>query len=497
VNLTRTGVAGALAGLVAVGCMELGAWLGILRTVPELVAERLLQVLPGPVFGFLIDHLQHAGKVVEEAGLLLGMVAALAVLAVLHRLAVERWTVPATPYLPAAVAWAVTVLVVLPLGGALPLGIDESPTTPFLWALVYVAYAVVLDVSQRAAEPTPELAADPGRRRLLALVPVGAAVLGAGLTGYRLVPGWIQAITAPPESGVAGPSRPITPAGNFYVVSKNFQDPSVSAAGWSLGVRGLVDRPLSLSLAALRALPATTQIVTMECVSNLVGGELISTIAFTGVPLGDLIAMAGPRQQADALAFHCRDDYVETLSLAQATASRDVMIAYGFGDGPLPRQHGYPARVLVPGRYGMKSAKWLDWVEVRHGETGGYWEGQGFDRQAVVKTTARLDTPRDGGFVKLGDVALAGIALAGDRGISAVEWSADGGRTWSPAQLMAPPSPLAWTLWTATWQAGGEGAHTLAVRARDGRGDLQTSRVAPSFPSGASGYHEVRVNVFR
>jgi DMSO/TMAO reductase YedYZ molybdopterin-dependent catalytic subunit len=496
-RLGRTALAGALAGVGAVASNYLGSWLGILQPLPQLLQQPLLQVLPGPVFGFLIDTLQHAGKVLEEAGLILAMVVALALLAVIHQVGVDRWRLPDSAFLPAAAAWAITTLIVLPLAGEAPLGLDQSTATPLLWALVYLVYAGLLDLGRRSYTQPATAGADPGRRRLISLVPVGAALLGAGLLGYRLVPGWVQAITAPPEAAGAGVTREVTPAASFYVVTKDFQDPVIAAPGWTLGVRGLVDHPLSLTYSALQALPATTALVTLQCISNTVGGNLMSTIDFTGVPLRDLVTMARPRTAADALAFHCRDGYVETLPLAMAMGSPDIMVAYGFGGAPLPRRHGYPARILVPARYGMKSAKWLDWIELTHGEQGGYWENQGFDRQAVVRTTTRLDTPRDGSLVKLGAVALTGVAFAGDRGISAVEWSADGGRTWSPAQLQPALSPLVWTLWNATWTPDRDGAHTLVVRSRDGGGELQSSAVQSSFPRGASGYHQVRVNVFR
>jgi hypothetical protein len=143
----------------------------------------------------------------------------------------------------------------------------------------------------------------------------------------------------------------------------------------------------------------------------------------------------------------------------------------------------------------MKGPKWLDEVELVRSPVNGYWEDQGWDRDAVVKTTARFDTPRDGFILKLGPIPLAGVAFAGVRGVQAVEYSADGGRSWTAAALQPPLSALTWVLWSATWTPAAEGAYTLLVRARDGAGKLQTSSIAPSFPDGASGYHSVRVSV--
>jgi hypothetical protein len=173
------------------------------------------------------------------------------------------------------------------------------------------------------------------------------------------------------------------------------------------------------------------------------------------------------------------------------------MVAHQLDGAPLPDAHGFPARVLIPGRYGMKGPKWLQEIEVAAAEGGGFWEQQGWDSQAVVLTTSRFDSPRDGAVLRLGEVPLAGVAFAGRRGVQAVEWSADGGRTWAAADLRPPLSPLTWVLWQATWMPASEGEHTLVVRARDGGGSLQTGAQAPSFPNGATGHHTIRVSVGR
>ena len=157
--------------------------------------------------------------------------------------------------------------------------------------------------------------------------------------------------------------------------------------------------------------------------------------------------------------------------------------------------HGYPARILIPGHYGMKGPKWLESIAIVDHESGGFWEQQGWDHNAVVKTTARFDVPGDGDIVKIGPVTLAGVAFAGTRGISGVEYSTDGGRSWSPAAFKPPLSPLTWVIWQADWTPGAEGAYDLRVRATDSAGKLQTSQTAASYPSGASGYHTIRIAV--
>jgi DMSO/TMAO reductase YedYZ molybdopterin-dependent catalytic subunit len=491
-GLRRGALAGLVAGLAAAALMYVGSGLIGLLTLPEALQPPLLAIMPGPVFGFLIDRLQHAGKVLEEAGLLVAMVAGLAILGgVAGRLAEGRG-LPRPGLVAAAVAWLVVMLLLLPLAGDGLLGLNRGPTQPLGWAIVFAVYALIWEA---AWSSTPVPGPDPGRRRMLTALPVGIGLASLGLLGFLKVPAWIQAIASPPESGLSGRVPEITPIDNFYVVSKNFNDPLVSASGWSLRLTGLVEKSLSLSYAQLQSVPSVTETVTMECVSNDVGGPLMSTGIFTGIPIRDLVVMAGPEPRASALAFKARDGFTETAPLKMIMDDATILVAYRLDGQPLPENHGFPARVLMPGRYGMRAPKWLDEIELTNSEGGGYWEGQGWDHQAVVKTTARFDTPQDGALLNHGEVQLAGVAFAGTRGVQAVEWSADQGRTWAAAGLSPALSPLTWVLWQASWTPDREGAYTLLVRARDGQGQLQTSTVAPSFPNGASGYHTIQVTV--
>jgi hypothetical protein len=176
--------------------------------------------------------------------------------------------------------------------------------------------------------------------------------------------------------------------------------------------------------------------------------------------------------------------------------SPEIVVAYRLNGAALPDAHGFPARVLVPGHYGMKGPKWLDSIELVAGVADGYWEQQGWDREAVVKTTARFDVPTDGSLLHVNAQAtLAGVAFAGARGVQGVEWTSNGGRTWTPANLEPPLSPLTWVRWQAIWTPSSDGSFYLMVRARDDTGQLQTSEDMPSYPSGASGYHRVSVYV--
>jgi DMSO/TMAO reductase YedYZ molybdopterin-dependent catalytic subunit len=493
-SFRRGALAGAIAGLATVAAMYLASGLTGVRPLPDLLQQPILAIMPGPVFGFLIDNLQHAGKVIEEAGLIVAMVVALAALGGAAAILRERTSLPRVGLIAGAAGWAVVALVVLPLAGAGLLGLNDGGVTPLTWALVFALYALVWELASGRDESGE---ADPGRRRLLRLLPVGIGLGALALVGIVKVPDWVRAVAAPPEAGLTGPVPELTPVQNFYRVSKNFQDPVVPVNGWALKVTGKVGRGLRLAYQDLAALPSTTQTMTLCCISNDVGGDLISTGTFTGVPLRDLMTMAQPGDGAAAVNFKARDGYTESLPLATVMATPEILVAYQLDGARLPDSHGFPARVLIPGRYGMKGAKWLDEIEVAASSGGGFWEAQGWDEQAVVRTSSRFDSPKEGAVIRQATIPLAGVAFAGTRGIQVVEWSADGGRTWEQADVKPPLSPLSWVLWRASWTPSGEGVHTLVVRARDGAGQLQSNEVAASYPSGAAGFHTVHVTVGR
>lgn len=481
---------GCVAGIALVALMYVANLLLGLRPLPQLLNEPLLSLMPGWMFGFLIDTLQHAGKVVEEAGLIVGMVIGLGVLGAASAVAGLRWSSRYLPFGFAAAGWLVVVGVLLPWGGLGLLGLNDGPATPLMWAALFATYAVVLQM--RAQGP----AYDQGRRQLLSTVPVTIAAVSLGVLALRLLPDWYRAVFSPPEAGLRGPSPALTPIENFYVVSKNIgSDPAVDGQSWRLSIGGLADKPLRLSLAELRSLPSATEFVTMECISNDVGGPLMSTGSFTGVRLSELLGLASPQPLANWVGFKARDGYSESLPMSVITSSPEILVAYELNGVPLPMAHGFPARILIPGHYGMKGPKWLDSIELVNHEAGGYWEQQGWDHNAVIKTTSRFDLPRKGDIIKVGTIPLAGVAFAGTRGISKVEYSVDNGARWNEATFDAPLSPLTWVIWQASWTPATEGSYTLKVRATDGAGKLQDKTEAGSFPSGASGYHAIQVSV--
>ena len=290
--------AGLVAGLTSVAAMYVAALLTGVRALPDLLQQPILAVMPGPVFGFLIDNLQHAGKVIEEGGLIAAMVIALACLGAAAGFVTERYGLPRAGLLAGAVAWLVVALVALPLGGQGLLGLSAGPTTPVVWALVFVAYWLVWE--QAWGRRVAEAPVDVGRRRVVVMAPVMIGLGSLALIGVLKVPEWVRAVVAPPESGLTGPVPEITPVDHFYRVSRNFSDPVVAAQGWALAVTGAVGRSLRLSYRDLQGLPAVSEYVTLECISNDVGGDLMSTGKFTGVPLRDLLTMAEPRSGVTA-----------------------------------------------------------------------------------------------------------------------------------------------------------------------------------------------------
>lgn len=291
----------------------------------------------------------------------------------------------------------------------------------------------------------------------------------------------------------------ITPTGDFYVVSKNPPgfDPVVDAQRWRLEIAGLVGKPVSLTYDEIKALPPVQRPHTLECISNDVGGDLISNAMWRGVRFQDVLNKAGGvGAKAVQIAFSCADGYTESLPVAEALHP-DTLLAYEMNGAPLSPKHGFPVRLLVPGHFGMKNPKWITKIEGVDYNFMGYWERSGWSQQAIVKTMSRITTPGGGHMMyKVGDdVGLGGVAYAGDRGIRAVDVSADDGKTWEPAQIKPPLGKYTWVLWAAVWKPTTPGEYTLRVRAQDGTGTLQTREEVGTLPDGASGYHRIRIRV--
>ena len=328
----------------------------------------------------------------------------------------------------------------------------------------------------------------------------GLAVVG-GIALWRLVAAPRDANTMgatpgsrPARRGPDGLPAEITANADFYRVSKNLTDPRVITSNWRLKVAGLVGKPLVLEHQEVLDMPHVEQVQTLECISNEVGGDFMSTAVWSGMRFADLISMAGGADaRAKTVVLRAVDRYSEGFALADLMKP-SVLIATKMNGVELPYEHGFPLRLLVPGVYGMKNVKWLESIELREEEYRGYWQQRGWTQTGTVKTTSRIDVPRRG-TVRIADVTrIAGIAYAGDRGISMVEVSADSGETWRRATLRAPRGPYAWVFWELPWEPR-IGQARLVVRATDGRGDVQPEARSSTLPDGASGWHQVDVRV--
>ncbi|HUP28123.1 MAG TPA: molybdopterin-dependent oxidoreductase, partial [Chloroflexia bacterium] len=290
--------------------------------------------------------------------------------------------------------------------------------------------------------------------------------------------------------------KEITPTESFYHVSKNFFDPSPSSNGWKLEVKGLVDKPYSLTYDQLKALASVSVTTGMMCISNPVGGGLIGNAKWKGVRLADILKKAGPKKSAVEIAMTAVDGYTDSISLQKAL-DPDVVLVWEMNGAPLTSQHGYPARLLVPGIYGMKHVKWLTSIELVDRDFKGYWQqpSQGWSDPAPVNTMSRIDFPTESSLDRGKNHTISGIAFAGDRSISKVEVSTDSGKSWKQAYVKPPLSGTSWVVWGYDWTPAEAGKYTVFVRATDGAGKLQSAARTDPYPNGATGYHSVTYRV--
>ncbi len=295
--------------------------------------------------------------------------------------------------------------------------------------------------------------------------------------------------------GQAEPKRtnPITPNDEFYVTSYR-SPPTIRIHDWSLIVKGMVKRPIMLTYEQLLAKPTVSQIVTLECVGNTVSGEFLSTAAWEGMSLRALLEEVGANPETHDVVFRAADGYSDSIRFERAMAG-DVQIAHKMNGVPLPLGHGFPARMIVPGHYGMKSVQWLTEIELVAQDYKGYYAQKGWTDEAVIKTTSRIDLPGHGTTINGLRHKVEGLAFAGTRGIRQVEVSTDGGEGWNAATLLPPLSSASWVFWSFDWNVKKPGRYMLLVRATDGTGKLQTSVEQDPAPDGAAGLHEVTVTV--
>jgi DMSO/TMAO reductase YedYZ molybdopterin-dependent catalytic subunit len=307
----------------------------------------------------------------------------------------------------------------------------------------------------------------------------------------------VEPVVIPPgaQLSVRGITPYVIDNADFYRIDTALIVPQLETEGWALRVHGMVDREVTIDWATLLTKPMQNALVTLMCVSNEVGGDLTGNAVWTGWPVRDLLKMAGPKPGADMVLSTSADGWTAGTPLSVLTDDRNALLAIGMNGEPLPTEHGFPVRLVVPGLYGYVSAtKWVTDLKVtRFADDQGYWTPRGWSALGPVKTSSRIDVPRAGARVQAGKVAIAGIAWAQHRGIAAVTVRVDDG-DWEVARLAEEPTTDSWRQWVKEWDAV-RGSHTISVRALDKKGALQAQAQAPPAPDGATGWHTITVNV--
>ena len=500
----RHALAGIAAAILALGVAELLA--GLIPGVPSPVVSigaAVIELQPPGAKDFVVELFGQNDKFALEA-LIVAVVGAVA--AALGIVARRR---------PAAGRAGVVVLVAVAVAAALWALRANPLLTVGAGAVTALVGVRALDRLGSHAARTADDQAHAGRRRFLASATLtGLAGIVAGTLGRSMLAGRAQAhdqaaITIPPAIEPADPIPPgaelavpgitplVVPNDLFYRIDTALIVPSVDLASWRLTVRGMVDREVVLTFEELVELPLIERYVTIACVSNEVGGDLVGNAKWTGVRLTDLLDMASVQSGATQVVPRSVDGWTAGFPTAWVTGQeRDALVAVRMNDEPLPVEHGFPARLIVPGLYGYVSAtKWLSEIELTTLEAfDAYWVPRGWAKEAPILTQSRIDTPRGSGRVlPPGRVPVAGVAWAPERGIRAVEVSIDDG-PWQPARLGAAISDQAWVQWRFDWDAT-PGLHRLTVRATDGTGEVQTASRTPPAPDGARGHHWVEVVV--
>jgi DMSO/TMAO reductase YedYZ molybdopterin-dependent catalytic subunit len=499
-------LSGALAAGVALGAGELLA--GVFPGLPSLldaVGGRVIDAAPPALKDTAIGALGTADK----PALLIGIVVIAAVLGALLAARTPRLVLPGFGVF--------ALLGILAAGGGLGavlVGILAAGAGGGAFWYLGRPRPGADPASGPLSSPAPE---SPGRRELFRRAGgLGLAAIAAGTGGRALhsrqavnVAREGVALPAPARSlpplpagadlatrhGIRGLARLFTPNARFYRIDTALTVPRVDPATWRLRVAGLVDRERTWTLDELLAMPLVEADVTIACVSNEVGGGLVGSARWLGVPLRDLLEAAGPLPEAAQVIGHSVDGFTAGFPVEAAfDEDRTALVVVGMNGEPLPARHGFPARLVVEGLYGYVSAtKWLDRIELTTWDVDGYWIPRGWAKEAPIKTQSRIDVPQAGARLAPGPGVIAGVAWAPGRGIAGVEARVDDG-PWRPATLSPALGDGLWRQWVLDWEAA-PGRHEITVRATDGTGATQTAQVQPPRPDGATGWHTVTVDV--
>ncbi|HYI52307.1 MAG TPA: molybdopterin-dependent oxidoreductase [Microbacterium sp.] len=375
----------------------------------------------------------------------------------------------------------------------------------------------VADTSPPDAAPSaPESPAPPVERRTFLLWAAGTAAVGvlaavgsslarASSAAVNVVRDALNlpapatpaaAVPATAELGISGLAPVITPNAQFYRIDTALIVPQVDPADWSLRIHGLVENEVTITWDELLALPLEESITTLACVSNPVGGDLIGNALWLGYPIRELLARAAPTAEADMVLSRSIDGFSASSPIEVLTDERNAILAVGMNGEPLPPEHGFPVRMVVPGLYGYVSAtKWVTELEVtRFDRATAYWTTRGWSARGPIKLQSRIDVPRREQGLKAGESVIAGVAWQQTVGISGVEVQIDEGG-WRPATLATAISDDTWVQWSMPWTAT-EGDHLIRCRAISTTGEVQTEEVSRTDPDGATGWHERFITVF-
>ncbi len=464
------------------------------------VAELVIRVAPGAMIERAIDSVGAADKPLLIGGILLFLAV---VFAWAGRVAARVW-------------WAAVLILGALAGlGVVAVAVQETPSLAsylpiavgfVTWVGVLGFLADRLRASARRDESAP--GQNPGRRGfLIGAGAVAVISLGIGTAGRFFGRGRraveesrrllrLNGVTepaAPPTTriGLQGVSPWITPSDDFYLIHTAIALPTIEPVEWRLRIHGLVEREMTLSYQDLLARERTEAWVTLNCVSNPIGGDLIGNAWWSGVSLAALLDEAGVRDGADALLQTSEDGWTCGTPIAAVRDGRNAMLAVAMNGRPLPIEHGFPVRTIVPGLYGFVSAtKWLVDIEVtRFDRFQAYWTSKGWAEQAPVRLGSRIDVPRSGAEVDGGDVRVGGVAWQQHVGVEAVEVSVDGGQ-WQPVEVAQSPTPDTWVQWAGTVSVA-PGDHVVRVRATSRDGEVQTGVERDVVPDGATGWHDV------
>jgi DMSO/TMAO reductase YedYZ molybdopterin-dependent catalytic subunit len=495
----RDSVAGALAAGVALGISELVA--GLHPAMPSLaegLGNRVIDWAPPPLKDFAIATFGTADKPVLLASI---AVVVLIMGAAVGRWGRRRWGIAVGAFLGAAVlaAWAASA----------------DPGVALGLAVLPGGAAALAGLGALRALYGGETTFDPGRRRFVQLAggAVAVAVVGA-VTGRLLIerskrafsgrdgvvlPASVSSLPSPPpgaELGIAGLTPIHVPNRDFYRIDTALFVPRVDTEGWELEVTGRVARPFRVTYRELLSMPMVERDVTLACVSNRVGGDLVGNARWLGVPLLDLLDRAGVELGGDQVVGRSVDGFTAGFPYEVLADGRDALVAVGMNGEPLPYEHGFPARLVVAGLYGYVSAtKWLEQIELTGWEEfDAYWVPRGWSKEAPIKTQSRIDVPARRTRLEAGPTKVAGVAWAPGRGIERVEVQLGEDAPWVEAGLSVPLSVSAWVQWEVPWDAPA-GEYLVTVRATDGEGVLQDQQVRTPAPDGATGWHTVRVVV--